>query len=445
MRILFILPAIGKKNNKKYIGTWKMEPLTIATLKALTPNDIETIFYDDRIENINYDIQADIVAISVETYTSHRAYLIADKFRSKGLKVLMGGYHVKAVPEEAKEHADVLILGNAENVWNIVIEDLKNNNLKEKYIGKPEFSDKLPDRSIFKNKKYLPISLIETGRGCPNNCEFCSIASYYENTYHARKIEQIIAEIKQTKPKMIFFVDDNICANKKHLKELCKALIPLKINWTSQATLTVAEDEELLELMAKSGCKNILIGFESMDERNLDQMNKSWNYKLGETDELIKRIHKAGISIYATFLFGFDFDNPQNFRRTIDFALKHKFFFAAFNHLLPFPDTKLYQRLKNTKRLLYDKWWLQENYNYGAIPYVPAQMSPENLRNFCAEARREFFSIKNIIKRGIAQFIRNKNLYLLLIFFSQNLNLRREVDEKLNLPVGCGLDDTISK
>ena len=154
MRILFILPAIGKKNNKKYIGTWKMEPLTIATLKALTPNDIETIFYDDRIENINYDIQADIVAISVETYTSRRAYLIADKFRSKGLKVLMGGYHVKAVPEEAKEHADVLILGNAENVWNIVIEDLKNNNLKEKYIGKPEFSDKLPDRSIFKNKKY---------------------------------------------------------------------------------------------------------------------------------------------------------------------------------------------------------------------------------------------------------------------------------------------------
>lgn len=445
MKILFIIPAIGKKENEKYIGTWKMEPLTVATLKALTPSSIETYFFDDRIENINYDLDIDLVSISVETYTARRAYTIADKFKEKGKTVILGGYHVQAIPEEAQEHADSILIGNAESIWQEMLNDFSNNQLKKYYKGTNKFTNIIPDRSIFQGKKYLPLSLIETGRGCPNKCEFCSITSFYEHTYIPRPIEYIISEIKQIKPKMIFFVDDNICANKDHLKELCRQLIPLKISWTSQAALSVAEDDELLELMAKSGCKNILIGLESMDERNLDQMNKSWNYKLGETDKLLNKIHKFGISIYATFLFGFDFDNPENFRKTIDFSLKHKFFYAAFNHLLPFPGTPLYERLKNSNRLLYKKWWLKDNYKYGDIPYSPVATNHIELRDFCANARREFFSIKNIIKRGIAQFFRNKDLFLLMIFFSQNLNLRKEIDEKLNLPVGQGLDGTIYK
>lgn len=445
MKILFIIPAIGKKEKQKYIGTWKMEPLTVATLKSITPDDIETEFYDDRIENINYDSDADIVSITVETYTAHRAYIIADKFKAKGKTVILGGYHVNAVPQEALEHANAICISNAESYWQELLEDYKNGCLKKIYSGKNVFSGKLPDRSIFKGKKYLPLSLIETGRGCPNNCEFCSITTYYKHTYIPRKIDDIVAEIKAIKPIFIFFVDDNICANKTHLKELCKALIPLKIRWASQAALSVAEDDELLDLMAKSGCLQILIGFESMDERNLDQMNKSWNYKLGDTDKLIEKIHKSGISIYATFLFGFDFDDTANFRRTIDFALRHNFFFAAFNHLLPFPGTKLYKRLEDSGRLLYDKWWLKEDYKYGAIPYTPKAISPQDLRDFCANARREFFSVKNIFKRGWAQFKRNKDLIMLYLFFSQNFNLRKEIDEKLNLPVGCGLDEETTK
>lgn len=442
MKILFILPAMGQKEKKKYIGTWKMEPLTIATLKALTPDNIETQFFDDRIEKIDYGTKADLVAITVETYTAQRAYKIADKFRQKGQKVILGGYHVKAVPDEALTHADSIVLGNAESVWEKIIEDAQNNKLEQVYEGNPEFSEKIPDRSIYADKKYLPLALIEAGRGCPNCCEFCSIASYYCSKYVPRKIEKIIEEIKQIKPKVVFFVDDNICANKTHLKELCKALIPLKIRWTSQAALSVAEDDELLDLLAQSGCQNILIGFESMDKRNLDQMNKSWNYKLGETDALINKIHKAGIGIYATFLFGFDFDDKENFRRTIDFALKHKFFFAAFNHLLPLPGTPLYKRLEDESRLLYDKWWMKPDYKYGDIPYLPAALSPENLRAFCAEARHEFFSVKNILKRGIVQYKRNNDLLLTTVFFSQNYNLMREIDEKLNLPIGCGLDES---
>lgn len=442
MKILFVLPAMGQKEKKKYIGTWKMEPLTIATLKALTSEDIETRFFDDRIEKIDYQVEADLVAIPVETYTAQRAYKIADKFRQSGKKVILGGYHVKAEPEEALGHADAIAIGNAESIWERIIEDARNNKLEKIYEGNNEFSDKIPDRSIYADKKYLPLALVEVGRGCPNSCEFCSIASFYCSKYIPRKIEKIIEEIKHIKPKVVFFVDDNICANKSHLKELCKALIPLQIRWTSQAALSVAEDDELLELMAKSGCQNILIGFESMDKRNLDQMNKSWNYKLGESDTLINKIHKAGIGIYATFLFGFDFDDKENFRRTVDFALRHKFFFAAFNHLLPLPGTPLYTRLQNENRLLYNKWWLKPDYKYGDIPYVPAALSPEDLRAFCAEARHEFFSPMNILKRGIAQFKRNSDLLLTTVFFTQNYNLMKEIDEKLNLPIGCGLDES---
>lgn len=445
MKILFILPAIGQKENEKYIGTWKMEPLTIATLKALTPNYVETQFFDDRIDKIDYNTPADLVVISVETYTAQRAYKIADKFRQKGAKVVMGGYHTKAVPDEALEHADCVILGGAETVWELMIEDFKKDELKQTYAGALEFSNKLPDRSIYKDKKYLPISLIETGRGCPNTCEFCSISSFYCQEYIPRKIEDIVAEIKQVKHKFIFFTDDNICAQKGHLEEICKAITPLKVAWSSQAALSVAQDENLLKTMKNSGCQTILIGFESLDKRNLDQMNKSWNYKLGEVEELIGKIHKVGIGIYATFVFGFDFDEPEMFKKTVDFSLKHKFFFAAFNHLLPFPDTPFYERLKNENRILFEKWWLKKDYKYGDIPYQSLKIEPEKLKDFCADARRKFFSPKNILLRGIAQFKRNKNLFLLLVFFTQNFNLMREIDKKLNLPVGSGLDESEKK
>lgn len=445
MKILFILPAIGQKENEKYIGTWKMEPLTFATLKALTPDDVETQFFDDRIEKIDYETQADLVAISVETYTAQRAYKIADTFRKKGIKVLFGGYHTKAVPEEALEHSDCVLLGSAENIWETMIEDFKKGALRQTYEGSLGFSSKLPDRSIYKDKKYLPISLIETGRGCPNNCEFCSISSYYCKKYTPRKIEDIVEEIKQVKHKVIFFVDDNICAQKGHLDAICKAITPLKIGWSSQAALSVAQDEQLLKSIKNSGCQALLIGFESLDKRNLDQMNKSWSYKLGETEELIEKIHKAGIGIYATFVFGFDFDDPEGFQKTVNFSLKHKFFYAAFNHLLPFPDTPFYERLKNENRLLFNKWWLKNDYKYGDIPYQPLKIEPDKLKDFCADARRKFFSPKNIFLRGIAQFKRNKDLFLLLIFFTQNFNLMKEIDEKLNLPIGCGLDESEKK
>jgi radical SAM superfamily enzyme YgiQ (UPF0313 family) len=440
MKLLFVLPAIGKKDGEKYIGTWKMEPLTIATLKAQTPGDVETAFFDDRIEDIDYAYPADLVAVSVETYTAGRAYAIARRFRERGATVVMGGYHASAAPDEAGEHADCVVVGNAEGVWKRLLDDFAHGGLLARYAGEPGFSGALPDRSIYENKKYLPLSLVETGRGCPHSCEFCSITSYYCGRYFPRPIEQIVAEIKTVRHKIIFFVDDNVSAQKAFLKDLCRAVIPLKIKWTSQASLSVAQDGGLLELMKKSGCQVLLIGFESVDRRNLDQMGKSWNYTLGARDELIRKIHSKGRGIYATVVFGFDFDGDEGFEETVAFAMKHKFFFAAFNHLLPFPGTPLYARLLRSGRLLCERWWLKDGYKYGDIPYEPRNIGADALKARCAAARREFFRPMNILRRGLSAFRRNANLVTTALFFSQNFALMREVDRKLNLPVGSGLD-----
>ena len=441
MRLLFILPAIGRKDGEEYIGTWKMEPLTVATLKALTPSYVETLFFDDRIEEICYDIRVDLVAISVETYTASRAYKIAQKFRDKGVTVVMGGYHITAVPNEALNYCDSIIVGNAETVWRQILDDFKHKRLKLRYDGERGGIPPMPDRSIYADKKYLPITLIETGRGCPHTCEFCSITAYYCGKYIPRPTKDIVAEIKESKNKIVFFVDDNLTAKREHLMEICSVITPLKIKWTSQVSLAIAKDDELLQAMKQSGCQVVLIGFESLDKANLDQMNKSWNYKLGKRDEMVKKIHKTGIGIYATFVFGFDFDGAESFNETVDFAMKHKFFFAAFNHLLPFPGTPLYDRLQEENRLLYDKWWLKDDYKYGDIPYRPKKVSPEELKNCCANARRMFFKPSNILKRGIASMRRNINPAITAIYFSQNAALGKEVDRKLNLPVGTGLDE----
>lgn len=441
IKITFILPAIGKKPETAYIKTWKMEPLTIATLKALTPSDIETEFFDDRLELINYDTQTDLVVISVETYTASRAYQIANKFRQRGITVVMGGYHPTLLPDEAESYADCIVIGNAEEVWDELLTDVKAGNFKKRYKGCSRFNNLLPDRSIYKDKKYLPISLVETGRGCPFGCGFCAISSYYKSTYYPREISNIMADIEQSQNKYVFFVDDNVVANAEYSIKLFNEIKNLNIRWTSQGSLTLAKNRELLRTMKKSGCDVILIGFESLEESNLEQMKKEWNYKLGERDELVKIIHDEGISIYATFVFGFDYDTPQSFEKALEFSLKHDFYFTAFNHLLPFPGTQLYDRLKAENRLIKEKWWIEPNYKYGDIPYLPKTMSPEELSERCAGIRRDFFRYSSIFKRGIKLLQRNANPLLSYIFFSQNFNLKREVDEKLNLPVGSGLDE----
>jgi radical SAM superfamily enzyme YgiQ (UPF0313 family) len=443
LKITYILPAIGKKKKEKYIKTWRlMEPLTISTLKALTPNDVETEFFDDRIELIDYETKTDLVVITVETYTAKRAYKIAQKFREKGVCVICGGYHPTLVPEEAAKHFDSVIVGNVEKIWVDVLKDAKNNQLKDRYSGENGFVKGIyPDRTIYGDKKYSILGLVETGRGCVFNCEFCTITASYKRKYYRREIEDIVEDIKNSGKKFFFFVDDNIVADEAYAIEIFKAITPLNIKWSGQGSLNMAKNDELLKWMKKSGCMVILIGYESVNIENLKQMNKQWTTKLGERDALTKKIHQHGMGIYATFIFGFDYDDDRVFEDSLAFAKKHKFFFAAFNHLLPFPGTKLYGRFIEEKRLNEEDWWLEDDYKYGDISFEPVGRSPKELSDKCANLRRKFFSIGSILRRSIYALHRHRSLVTFGIFLSQNFNLKKEVDEKLKLPIGVGLDE----
>ena len=440
MKITFILPAVGKKPGKKYIGTWKMEPLTIALLKALTPAHFETGFFDDRIELIDYETETDIVAITLETYTALRGYDIAAKFKAKGKTVIFGGYHATLCPDEAMEHGDSVITGNAETVWEEALNDCANNCLKPRYDGKAGYTSVHPDRSIYQGKKYLPITLVETGRGCGHNCEFCAISAYYCRRYIPRPHEDIIEELKRSRHKYHFLVDDNLTGNREHAMGLFQKMKPLRIKWAGQGTIAIAKDPELLRAMKESGCELILIGFESLNEQNLKQMNKSWETALGERDQLAENIHRAGIGIYATFVFGFDGDSELTFDAAFMFARRHKFYTAAFNHLLPFPGTATYERLRKENRLLYDKWWLERKYRYGELSFVPANMTQGSMSDLCRKTRRSFAHLPVVLRRGMASFGRN-SFSVWWLFWAMNLRLGEEIEQKMYVPLGGNLDE----
>ncbi len=441
MKIAFVLPAIGKKHGELYVGTWKMEPLMIALLKAFTPQEIETEFYDDRIELIDYEVDADLIAITVETYTAKRAYAIAGEFRRRGKTVILGGYHVTLMPDEALDRSDSILIGNAETAWVDMLNDYRSGTLKKVYKGINRYTRTLPDRSAYKGKQYIPLKLVETGRGCPFNCTFCSISAYYCSRYIPRPVDDIVKEIAETSGSYYFFVDDNIGADPSHCRNLVERITDRGVKWTSQCSLNIAENVGLLKAMKKSGCDVLLIGFESLDKQNLLQMNKGWRTSLGNADDLVRRIHDEGISIYATFVFGFDHDTRETFRRVLEFSLHHRFFFAAFNHLLPFPGTQLYDHLREQGRLRNERWWLQPDYNYGDIPYIPKQMSPEELTEMCEETRKLFYSYSSIAKRFGGLVARNHNPALAGLFLAQNIRLKREVEGKMRIPLGNGLDE----
>ena len=440
MKITFIVPAIGKKRGERYIGTWKMEPLTIAVLAALTPDHVTRELFDDRIELIDYDTPTDLVAIPVETYTAARSYAIADRLRARGVKVVLGGYHVTLLPDEAAAHADAIVVRNAESVWADVIADAEAGALKPRYDGGVAFSAVRPDKTLFADKKYLPVGLVETGRGCGHYCEFCAIAGYYGAHYHPRDVDDIVADVVTSGRKIFFFVDDNLVADPDNLRALCARLEPLGVLWAAQGTIELARDPDLLATMKRAGCEMILVGFESLEPDSLTAMGKRWSTAVGERDAMVKAIHDAGIGIYATFVLGYDGDTEATFDATFEFARASAFFTAAFNHLLPFPGTRLYARLAAEGRLLSDAWWLDDDYHYGSLAYRPAQLTPEQVSAGCLRARQRFASLPVLLERGAKAWQRGRKV-MWPIYWIMNVRLGREVDEKFNVPIGKHLDE----
>ena len=439
MRLTLVHPCIGRRRGQPYIRSWQMEPLAPATLAGLTPrDDVEVRFYDDRTEQIPFDEPTDLAALSVETYTARRAYEIASEFRRRGVPVVMGGFHPTLVPDEASEYAESIVIGEAEQVWPQVIDDFRNGRLRTSYrqSGRPALSGLRPDRSIFAGKRYLPVGLVEAGRGCHFRCEFCAIQSYFANTQTRRPVEEIVDEVRRIRKPLIFFVDDNITSNMDQAKEFFRALIPLKIRWVSQASINAAHDEEFLRLIKASGCQGLLIGFESLNPENLRRMRKSFNMMHGGFERALENLRRHRIRLYVTFILGYDDDAGDTLEHTLAFAQRHRFYIVAFNHLTPFPGTPLYERLRSEGRLLYEKWWLDPRYRYGMVPFAPRGMTAADVERRCIEARQRFYSYASILRRSLDFQVNSETLFMWSHFFSINLLFRAEVLERRGFPLG---------
>ena len=446
MRLTLIHPCIGRRrpgrfarwSPRAYIRTWQMEPLAPATLAGLTPKDVEVRFYDDRMERIPFDEPTDLVAMSVETYTARRAYQIASEYRRRGVPVVMGGFHATLCTQEVQRFAEAVVVGEAEAVWAEVIRDARAGRLRRLYQsqGRPPIAGVRPDRSIFRGKRYLPIGLVEAGRGCHFKCDFCAIQAYFGSTQVRRPTEDILAEIRAIKrqKRLIFFVDDNITSNMEQAKAFFRALAAEDVKWVSQASINAAHDEEFLRLVKASGCQGLLIGFESLDPQNLKDMNKGFNTMAGGFEVALANLRKHGIRLYPTFIFGYDHDTPASFDATLEFAKRHKFYIAAFNHLTPFPGTPLYARLEREGRLRWKSWWLDPEYRYNTVPFRPARMPPEAVQAGCVQARARFYSLPSIARRSLDRVNRQGGMFL--PFFTINAMFRAEVRARDGYPLG---------
>ena len=408
MRVTFVRPNIGRLESGRYIDEGRMEPLTLGVLAAYSPPDVECVLYDDRMEEIPFDEPTDLAAITVEIYNARRAYEIAAAYRQRGVPVVMGGFHATLASEECAGHADAIVTGDAENVWATVIEDVRNGRLKRHYDGSTEYPQPggvFPRRDLFNGKGYLPITLTQYGRGCRFNCEFCAISSYFGRKQCVRPISEVIAELRDQDRRLVFFVDDNLVSDREAAKRLLRELIPLKIRWVSQGSIDMTEDPELMDLVEASGCQGFVIGFESIDDANLKSMRKGCNLSRkyrgwDRYDRQIQVLRDHHLQTWAAFTLGHDNDTFDSILETAQFAEENKFCFAAYNILMPYPGTHLYDRLAAEGRLLYDgKWWLHPDYRFNMAAYVPKNMTPDELSEAVWRCRVRWNSFGSIAKR----------------------------------------------
>ncbi len=424
---------------KRYMRTWQMEPLPAAMLSALLPTEVDRRFYDDRLEKIPFDEPTDLVMISVETYTAKRAYQIASEYRSRGIPVVMGGFHATLCPAEVAQYCESIVIGEAEEVFEELMQDYRSGSPKKIYrsAARPKSLTTTPDRTLFVRKKYLPLRLIEFSRGCRFKCDFCAIQSYFDSTHNHRPVERVIEEVKRVRNgrQLIFFIDDNLTSSLDEAKELMRALIPLRIRWVSQSAINVAFDEEALELMKRSGCQGILIGLESLSPDSLKEMNKSFNLMKGGPGQAIANLRRHDLRVYGTFVFGYDTDTKETFETALRFARTEGLFIAAFNHITPFPGTPLYERLQGEGRMLYDAWWLDDRYRYSMIPFQPAHFTPEELESLCTQARREFYSWGSIASRGMHR-VNYRDPFMWMNFWAINAMHHWDTEGRNGLPLG---------
>jgi len=420
MKIVFIIPRWPKDSFWDVIA-FKFPFLSPALLAGLTPSHHQIRIIDESLNQIDFTEEVDLVAITILTPLAPRGYEIAEEFRRKGKKVVIGGIHASWLPEEAKAHADSVVIGEADDLWEEILRDAEKGMMKPFYQQKQRTDLNrlpIPRRDLFPPKGYFFHNLIQTTRGCPYDCEFCSVTSLYGRTYRMRPVSEVEKEIQslERSKAYIFFVDDNLVGNLPHAKELLTMLSHYRLRWVSQGPIHVAEDEELVSLMAKAGCHGLFIGFESLREENLHLMGKRIN-RIETYQRGIQRLHDAGIGVYASFVFGYDYDDSSVFDEFLEFAERNRIEGAFLPILTPFPGTRIYSRLKQERRILTEDW---SKYDMATVVFQPKRMAVDELQEGFWKVNRSFYSLPSMVKRIFNPFHIRRSL---IIFGPMNLGL----------------------
>ncbi|OGP87606.1 MAG: hypothetical protein A2156_14660 [Deltaproteobacteria bacterium RBG_16_48_10] len=438
MKIKLIAPHEQGGISISSAETFKIQKVSLPLLAALTPAGHMVRIVDEAFAPDDVHEDVDLVGISVMTDLALRAYHIADTYRQRGVKVVMGGIHPTVLPYEALKHADSVVVGEGEQVWPKLVSDAESRQMQTIYrASRMEDLRRMPGprRDLYPRpayKSYTPLAIgVETARGCPYDCEFCSIGSVMGRQYRPRPLPEVLAEIESIESRHLFFVDDALGLNRASAKRLFTEMIPLRRIWAGQGPVSLAEDLDLLRLMKRSGCLGLLVGFESVQKETQGGMKKISTLKI-DFSEALRRFHGEGLAVLGAFVFGFDHENKDVFDQTLEFAMKNRPDCLELRILTPFPGTRLYTRLLREGRLFAPEWWLQ-GYPPDTVLFQPKGMTVDELLEGFARLNRQVYSLDGVIKRFFGMSPWKRNAVGCSVYFGFNLATRKRYIESLGI------------
>ncbi len=391
-------------------------PLSLLQVAALTPPEHQVVLLDEALEDLDFDVPCDLVGITAFTSAAPRAYEVAAEFRHRGIPVVVGGMHASACPEEAQEHCDAVVIGEAEGVWERVLEDAEARRLQKVYCSAqyPDMSTApAPRRDLLRRGKYLVPDTVQATRGCTHDCSFCSVAAFFGRRIRSRPVEKVAAEVRSLPGSIIAFVDDDIASRPKYASDLFERLVGTGKKWLGQASSAALENTDLIRLAGRSGCKGLFVGLETLSDVALRQVNKGFNV-VARFKDTIKRLHDAGIGVIGSFMFGFDNEGDAVFERTAEFAEEARIDVPQYSILTPLPGTRLHAQMEAEGRII-DRDW--SHYDGGHVVFAPRGTTPEKLQDGLKAALKHSYSCLGILRRLIGVSARLPTMLALNLAF----------------------------
>ncbi|MFO7795096.1 MAG: B12-binding domain-containing radical SAM protein [Promethearchaeati archaeon] len=405
-KILLINPSNPRYNKRL------LPPLSLTTIAAYIPQNYDIEIVDNNLEKINYN--ADLVAITVNTYTARIAYEISKKFLERNIPVILGGNHPTIVPNEAIKYCTAVVIGDGELVWKQILKDFESRRLKKWYKSgffNFEYS-KLPRRDLLQKRYFL--ESIETLRGCPFNCEFCSVTRFHGGRFRFKPLDFIEKELESLNRKNLFIVDDNLIGagttSSKRIIDLLRLIKDYDLTWMAQASLNIADEDIVLRLAQESGCTFLFLGFESINKKALASFNKNVNLKRGVESykNIIDKIHDYGIDVMGSFIIGSDFDTKKSIYELRDFIHDSGIDIPNITMLTPYPGTRLYEKLYSQERLFNNSFWLEEP--PPLIAFKPKNLNVHQLLEIYYDLIISLNDFKSSFRRFLDSFIRKRSI-----------------------------------